>query len=82
LDTPIWDLFWTLIWDTPILDPDLGPRFGTPPFGTYFYGPDFETNAIISKIKQNSSDMNEIILAPSDAGYVQNCTGYYSPNLT
>jgi hypothetical protein len=30
----------------------------------------------ISKIKQNSSDMNEIILAPCDAGYVQNCTGY------
>jgi hypothetical protein len=31
---------------------------------------------VISKIKQNSSDMNEIILAPCDAGYVQNCTGY------
>jgi hypothetical protein len=30
---------------------------------------------VISKIKQNSSDMNEIILAPCDAGYVQNCTG-------
>jgi hypothetical protein len=31
---------------------------------------------VISKIKQNSSDMNEIILAPAcDAGYVQNCTG-------
>jgi hypothetical protein len=30
---------------------------------------------IISKIKQNSSDMNEIILAPCDAGYVQSCTG-------
>jgi hypothetical protein len=29
----------------------------------------------ISKIKQNSSDMNEIILASCDAGYVQNCTG-------
>jgi hypothetical protein len=26
---------------------------------------------VISKIKQNSSDMNEIILAPCDAGYVQ-----------
>jgi hypothetical protein len=30
---------------------------------------------VISKIKQNSSDMNEILLAPCDAGYVQNCTG-------
>jgi hypothetical protein len=30
---------------------------------------------VISKIKQNSSDMNEIILVPCDAGYVQNCTG-------
>jgi hypothetical protein len=30
----------------------------------------------ISKIKQNSSDMNEIILAPCDARYVQSCTGY------
>jgi hypothetical protein len=29
----------------------------------------------ISKIIQNSSDMNEIILASCDAGYVQNCTG-------
>jgi hypothetical protein len=32
---------------------------------------------VISKIKQNSSDMNEIILAPCDAGYVQSCTGYF-----
>jgi hypothetical protein len=32
---------------------------------------------VISKIKQNSSDMNEIILAPCDAGYVQNCTGLF-----
>jgi hypothetical protein len=31
---------------------------------------------VISEIKQNSSDMNEIILAPCDAGYVQNCTGF------
>jgi hypothetical protein len=30
---------------------------------------------VISKIKQNSSDMNEIMLAPCDAGYVQSCTG-------
>jgi hypothetical protein len=33
---------------------------------------------VISKIKQNSSDMNEIILASCDAGYVQSCTGFYS----
>jgi hypothetical protein len=31
---------------------------------------------VISKIKQNSSNMNEIILAPCDAGYVQSCTGF------
>jgi hypothetical protein len=31
---------------------------------------------VISKIKQNSSDMNEIILTPCDAGYVQRCTGF------
>jgi hypothetical protein len=31
---------------------------------------------VISKIKQNSSDMNEIMLAPCDAGYVQSCTGF------
>jgi hypothetical protein len=35
------------IWDTPILDPDLGPRFGTPPFWTLIYdldlGPRFGT---------------------------------------
>jgi hypothetical protein len=42
---------------------------------------------VISKIKQNSSDMNEIILAPCDAGYVQNCTGllnseYFSQSTT
>jgi hypothetical protein len=42
-------------------------------------GPTFRTpilEQMISKIKQNSSDMNEIILAPCDAGYVQSCTGY------
>jgi hypothetical protein len=32
---------------------------------------------VISKIKQNSSDMNEIILASCDAGYVQSCTGFF-----
>jgi hypothetical protein len=31
---------------------------------------------VISKIKQNSSDINEIVLAPCDAGYVQSCTGF------
>jgi hypothetical protein len=31
----------------------------------------------LAKFKQNSSDMNEIILAPCDAGYVQSCTGFY-----
>jgi hypothetical protein len=31
---------------------------------------------VISKMKQNSSDMNEIILASCDAGYVQSCTGF------
>jgi hypothetical protein len=36
----------------------------------------------ISKIKQNSSDMNEIILASCDAGYVQNCTGFFLLQLT
>jgi hypothetical protein len=36
---------------------------------------------VISKIKQNSSDMNEIILVPCDAGYVQNCTGYSLASL-
>jgi hypothetical protein len=30
---------------------------------------------VIIKIKQNYSDMNEIILAPCDAGNVQSCTG-------
>jgi hypothetical protein len=37
---------------------------------------------VISKIKQNSSDMNEIILAPCDAGYVQSCTGFFLLRLT
>jgi hypothetical protein len=44
---------------TPIWDPDLGGDMG-PPFGTMIWP------NVISKIKQNSSDMNEIILAPSD----------------
>jgi hypothetical protein len=30
---------------------------------------------VINTIKQNSSDMNEIIPTPCDAGYVQSCTG-------
>jgi hypothetical protein len=29
----------------------------------------------LAKLNKNSSDMNEIILAPCDAGYVQSCTG-------
>jgi hypothetical protein len=41
---------------TPIWDPDLRPKFGTPIL-------ELMPN-VISKIKQNSSDMNEIILAP------------------
>jgi hypothetical protein len=45
----------------PDLDLDLGPRFGTPRFRTPIWDPN-----VISKIKQNSSDMNEIILAPCD----------------
>jgi hypothetical protein len=36
----------------------------------------------LSKIKQNSSDMNEIILAPCDAGYVQSCTGFFRHQLS
>jgi hypothetical protein len=36
---------------------------------------------VISKIKQNFSDMNEIILASCDAGYVQSCTGLKQPAL-
>jgi hypothetical protein len=70
----IWDLdlvplFWGVIWGV-IWDPDfqfggdMGPTFRTPIL-----------EQMISKIKQNSSDMNEIILAPCDAGYVQSCTG-------
>jgi hypothetical protein len=51
---------------TPIWDPDLGHRFGTPPFGTpIFKTPIWDPN-VISKNKQNTSDMNEIILAPCD----------------
>jgi hypothetical protein len=67
----------------------MGPPFGTLSLGgdrdPYLggdMGPAFRTLIlelmlnVISKIKQNSSDMNEIILAPCDAGYVQSCTGY------
>jgi hypothetical protein len=66
------------IWD-PYLGGDMGPRFGTLIWGVIWY-PDLVASRllmpnVISKIKQNSSDMNEIILAPCDAGYVQSCTG-------
>jgi hypothetical protein len=68
--------FGTLIWD-----PDLGPWFGgwygtsiwDPDLGGYLGGdmrPQFWTLIwmpnVISQIKQNSSDINEIILAPCD----------------
>jgi hypothetical protein len=92
LGPPFWALIWTSIWDTPIWDPDLGPRFktliwdpdlghlfgtliwdpdlGHPDLGHPHLGPRFGTPIwdpnVISKIKQNSSDMNEIILAPCD----------------
>jgi hypothetical protein len=46
--------FGTLIWD-----PNLGGYMG-PPFGTMIWP------NVICKIKQNSSDVNEIILAPCD----------------
>jgi hypothetical protein len=47
----------------------MGPTFTTPIMELMLN--------VISKIKQNSSDMNEIILAPCDAGYVQSCTGFH-----
>jgi hypothetical protein len=46
-----------VIWD-PDLGGDMGPTFRTPIL-------ELMPN-VISKIKQNSSDMNEIILSPSD----------------
>jgi hypothetical protein len=66
------------IWD-PDLGGDMGPPFGTlslggdrdPDLGGDM-GPTFRTPIlelflnVISKIKQNSSDMNDIILAPCD----------------
>jgi hypothetical protein len=54
-----------VIWD-PDLGGDMGPTFRTPIL-------ELMPN-VISKNKQNSSDMNEIILASCDAGYVQSCT--------
>jgi hypothetical protein len=72
-------LFGTLIVDLdlghPHLGPDLGHRFWDPDLGPRFGTPIWDPN-VISKINQNSSDMNEIILAPCDAGYVQSCTGF------
>jgi hypothetical protein len=61
-DSNVGPRFGTPIWDPDLGHPHLGPRFGTP--------------MSLAKIKQNSSDMNEIILVPCDAGYVQNCTGF------
>jgi hypothetical protein len=52
----------------PDLGGDMGPTFKTPILELMLN--------VISKIKQNYSDMNEIILAPCDAGYVQSCTGF------
>jgi hypothetical protein len=51
-------LFWTLIVDLDMGHPHLGHRLRTPIWDTDL-GPH-----VISKIKQNSSDINEIILAP------------------
>jgi hypothetical protein len=67
--TLIWGLIiiWGVIWD-PYLGGDMGPTFRTPIL-------ELMPN-VISKIKQNYSDMNKIILAPCDAGYVQSCTGF------
>jgi hypothetical protein len=53
-----WTLIWGVIWD-PDLGGDMGPTFKTPILELM--------PCVISKIKQNSSDMNEIILAPCDA---------------
>jgi hypothetical protein len=82
--TPIWDpdlgpRFGTPPFGTPIFkDHDLGPRFKTPIWDLDYpdLEPRFGTPMSLAKFKQNSSDMNEIILAPCDAGYVQSCTGY------
>jgi hypothetical protein len=54
---PFWTLIWRVIWD-PDLGGDMGPTFRTPIL-------ELMPN-VISNIKQNSSDMNEIILAPCD----------------
>jgi hypothetical protein len=67
--------FWTLFFDLDLGHPHLGPLSGTAIWDPDL-GPQFGMPNVISKIKQNSSDMNEIILAPCDAGYVQNCTGF------
>jgi hypothetical protein len=53
----------------------MGPRFGTLIWGVIWDLLLELMPNVISKIKQNSSDINEIILAPCDAGYVQSCTG-------
>jgi hypothetical protein len=59
---PFWTLIWRVIWGgdpwDPYLGGDMGPTFRTPIL-------ELMPN-VISIIKQNSSDMNEIILAPCD----------------
>jgi hypothetical protein len=54
------------LFGTPIWYPAFKPRFGTPPFGTPIWDTPIWDHNVISKIKQKSSDMNEIILAPCD----------------
>jgi hypothetical protein len=58
---PFWTLIWKVIWGVkwdPDLRGDMGPTLRTPILELMLN--------VISKIKQNSSDMNEIILAPCD----------------
>jgi hypothetical protein len=58
---PFWTLIWKVIWGVK-WDPDLRGDMG-PTLRTLIL--ELMLN-VISKIKQNSSDMNEIILAPCD----------------
>jgi hypothetical protein len=68
LGTPILFRIWDPDLGPHVWDPDLGHRFGTTIWEGDM-GPPFETIIwpnVISKIKPNSSDMNEIILASCD----------------